>query len=99
MEDRKFTLVAGTVERYDDLDSGETRLRVPFDILDNAGKIVLSKNESFALDTVSSDIRATLERHLEVFTSEAIAAEADKERQAALAQSDIVAEEISNITI
>lgn len=98
MEEPQFSLKVGAVERYDDLDSGETRLRVPFDIME--GKTVLSsKIESFPLATTTEEIKTTLKRHLDLFTSESASAEADKDRQDAIKQSDQVVEEISNFEL
>lgn len=114
MDEQKYTLKVGTAERYDDLDAGETRLRVPFMILepvvDEVGEpvleegkptfnVVLERNESFALGTPQENIVDTLKRHLEVFTAERAREAESKERQAQLDQADEVAGEISNITI
>lgn len=98
MDEPKYTLKVGKAERYDDLDSGETRLRVPFQIM-SGEEVVLERNESFALGTSQEDIVATLTRHLEVFTAERAREEESKTRQAELDAADEVAGEISNITI
>ena len=98
MDDQKYTLKVGKAERYDDLDSGETRLRVPFQIL-SGEDVMLERNESFALGTPQEDIVETLKRHLEVFTAEQARAAELRERQAQLDASDAVAEDISNIII
>lgn len=109
-----YKLNVGTVERYEDLDAGETRLRVPFQIVepivDEVGEpvledgeptfnVLLERNESFPLGTSQDDIMATLKRHLEVFTAERAREEESKARQAQLDAADEVAGEISNITI
>jgi hypothetical protein len=98
MDEQKYTLKVGTAERYEDLDAGETRLRVPFQIL-SGEEVVLERNESFALGTPQEDIVDTLKRHLEVFTAERAREAESKEHQAQLDQADEVAGEISNITI
>lgn len=98
MDEQKFTLKVGTAERYDDLDAGETRLHVPFQIV-SGEEVVLERNESFPLGTSQDEVLATLKRHLEVFTAERAREAESKERQAQLDASDQVAGEISNITI
>lgn len=97
-ETETFSLKVGKAERYDDLDAGETRLRVPFQIA-SGEEVMLERNESFALSASQEDIVATLTRHLEVFTAERAREAESKARQAQLNAADEVAEEISNITI
>ena len=94
-----FTLKVGKAETYQDIEQNETRLRVPFEILNEAGEVVEVRNESFALGTPIEEVQETLQRHLTVYTEDHIRYEAGKEQQANLDAAGALAEEISNITI
>ena len=110
-----FTLKAGKAEQYQDIEQDETRLRVPFQILapelDAEGEPVLDENgdpstivmteriESFPLTATVAQVKETLQRHLDVYTEDYERHEATKERQAALDQSQEVAEEITGLTL
>lgn len=94
-----FTLKVGKAETYQDIEQGETRLRVPFEILNEGGEVVEVRNESFPLGAEADAIKEVLQRHLTVYTEDHNRYEAGKETQAALEQAGALAEEISNITI
>lgn len=92
-----FTLKTGQATQY--LDGGTTLLRVPFDIINEAGAVVHSMAQSFPLNTTAEEIKAALAEHLRVYTEDHARFEAGKEQQAALEASAAVAQEISNVTI
>lgn len=94
-----FTLKVGTAETYQDIEQNETRLRIPFEIVNETGEVVEVRNESFALGTSADEVKETLQRHLTVYTEDHVRYEAGKARQASLDKSQVLAEEISNITI
>jgi hypothetical protein len=101
-EEAKFSLMVGTAERYEDIDARETRIRVPFEIIDistKKGTVVMRHIESFPLATPAKDIRETLKRHLDVFIADLERHEANKERDAAVQQSQKAVEDISNLVI
>lgn len=93
-----FTLKTGLAGQQLNPD-GVTVLAVPFEILDETGTVVQAMTESFPLTTTTDEVRAALERHLEVFTEDHARHEEVKEHQDALDASAVVAEEITNITI
>lgn len=93
-----YTLKVGNAEQYLDIEQNETRLRVPFQILDGE-TVVLERNESFPLTTSQEEITATLKRHLTVVTDEKAREEESKERQAAHDNAEAVAGSISNLVI
>jgi hypothetical protein len=98
----KFKLKVGTAERYEDIDARETRIRVPFEITDASttkGAVVMRHIESFPLATPAKEIRETLKRHLDVFIADRERHEANKERDAAVQQSQKAVEDISNLVI
>jgi hypothetical protein len=97
-----FSLKVGIAERYEDMDARETRLRVPFQIIDGStkkGVVAVERIESFPLATTAKDIRQTLKRHLDVFTAEYARHEANKEQEAAVQHLQAVVEDISNLVI
>lgn len=94
-----FTLKVGKAENYKDIEQDEDRLRVPFEILNTDGEVVEVRNESFPLGTSTEEVKETLNRHLTVYTEDHIRYEENKSRQTALDASQVLAEEISNITI
>jgi hypothetical protein len=91
-----FTLKTGKAENYLDTGSSETRLRVPFSILDQEGGVATERIESFPITATPSEVEETLKRHLDVFTQDWQRYEAGKARQEALNQSQQLADEISN---
>jgi hypothetical protein len=94
-----FTLKVGQAENYQDIEQNETRLRVPFSIVDEAGTVVTERIDSFPITTSKVEVEATLKRHLDVYTEDHERFEAGKAHQEALDQSQSLAEEISNKTI
>jgi hypothetical protein len=94
-----FTLKVGTVETYQDIEQNETRLRVPFQILDGEGALQTELAESFSLGTGEEEIKETLARHLAVFSEDFDRHEAGKAHQEALDQSQEVAGSISGLTL
>jgi hypothetical protein len=110
-----FSLKVGQAEQYLDIAQNETRIRVPFSIvepsldydekpiLDEDGNptfdVVEQRIESFPLLTTEEEVRETLQRHLAVFISEAEQAEANIARQAEHDHGQEVADSISNIEI
>jgi hypothetical protein len=94
-----FTLKVGTAEQYQDIEQGETRLRVPFQILDADGQVATERIESFPLTVKVLEVKETLKRHLDVYTEDHQRYEAGKEHQAHLDQSQDVADKISGLTL
>lgn len=93
-----FTLKVGTAETYLDHDSGNTMLRVPFEILD--GETVVSEQvHGFALGTSADDIKAAMQKALATYTEDHERYEANKERLAQEAAAQETVESISNLTI
>jgi hypothetical protein len=92
-------LKVGQAEQYQDIDQNETRLRVPFTVLNEAGELVEERNESFPISATVTEVRETLQRHLTVIEEDLTRHEANKERDAQLAQSQEVAAAISGITL
>ena len=74
-----FTLKVGKAEQYQDIDANETRLRVPFEIVDAEGVVVNALNESFPITATLPEVEDALKRHLEVFTQDSERFEANKE--------------------
>jgi hypothetical protein len=94
-----FTLKVGIAETYQDIEQRETRLRVPFSIVDEAGAVVTERNESFPITATLTEVEETLKRHLDVYAADHERFEAGKAHQEALDQSQSLAGEISNKTI
>lgn len=94
-----FTLKVGQASNYDDLDQKETRIVVPFEIVDETGAVVNEQKQSFPLGTTEDEIRDALQRALAVYTEDHQRFEANKERQSQLDASQEVIANISNITI
>ena len=109
-----WTLKVGTAEQYQDIEQNETRLRVPFGVyrpvLDEneqpvveGGEAVLElveeRNESFPITASLAEVQEVLARQLAVIEEDHKRFEANKEREAALAQSQEVAASISGITL
>jgi hypothetical protein len=110
-----FTLKVGKAEQYQDIEQNETRLRVPFmilrpvidedsqPVLDDSGEaafeVMTERVESFPITAKLPEVEELLQRHLDVFTEDWQRFEDNKERQAALAQSQEVADKISNLTL
>lgn len=95
----KFTLKVGQAENYEDIEQKETRLRVPFSIVDETGAVATERIESFPLTATKEEVTETLQRHLTVYTEDHARFEAGKARQASLDQSQSLAGEISNTII
>ncbi len=94
-----FTLKVGKPEQYQDIEQSETRLRVPFQILDANGEVATERIESFPITAIVPEVEATLQRHLDVYTEDHQRYEAGREHQAHLDQSQEVIEEISGLTL
>lgn len=94
-----FTLTVGTAATYQDIDANETRIVVPFQIVDETGAVVNEQKQSFPLGTTEDEIRAALQQALAVYTEDSQRFEANKDRQANLDASQEVISSISNITI
>jgi hypothetical protein len=94
-----FTLKTGTAAHYDDTETGQTLLAVPFEIVDDAGVVVQALKESFDLNATAEDITAVLQRHLAVFTEDHQRHEGVRVAQEARDASAAEAEKISNITL
>lgn len=109
-----FKLKVGTAEQYQDIEQDETRLRVPFGVyrpvLDENEQPVVEEGEavlelveeridSFPITATKEEVQETLQRHLTVIEEDWKRFEANKEREAALAQSQEVAASISGITL
>jgi uncharacterized membrane protein len=94
-----WTLKVGNAEQYQDIDQNETRLRVPFKVFDENDVMVEERIDSFSITATKDEVQETLERHLAVIEEDHKRYEANKEREAALAQSQEVADTISGITI
>jgi hypothetical protein len=94
-----FTLKVGQAETYQDIEQRETRLRVPFSIVDEAGTVATERIESFPITATRAEVDETLKRHLEVYTADHERYEAGKAHQEALDQSQALAGEISNTII
>jgi hypothetical protein len=94
-----FTLKVGTASTYQDIDAKETRIVVPFEIVDEAGAVVNEQKQSFPLATTEEEITAALHQALTVYTDDHVRFEAGKAAQAGLEASEGVTAAISNITI
>lgn len=94
-----FTLKVSKAEQYLDIAENETRLKVPFQILDSVGEVAADRIESFPLLATEDEIRTTLERHLAVFIDEAERAVESMARQEAHDRAQEVVDSISNIEI
>ena len=92
-------LIVGTPTQYDDLDAKETRLDVPFQIVDDAGEILAERRQSFPLATSEEEIKEFLARALVVHKEDTERHEATKEHQAALDSSSEVAAKLQGITL
>jgi hypothetical protein len=94
-----FTLKVGQAENYQDIEANETRLRVPFTIVDETGAMVTERIDSFPITATQAEVEETLKRHLDVYTADHERYEASKAHQEALDQSQTLAEKISNKVI
>jgi hypothetical protein len=94
-----FSLKVGQAEQYHDIAQDETRLRVPFQILDAEGGVATERVESFPITVTLKEVEETLQRHLTVFAEDTERFEANAQRQADLDHAAEVASQISNITI
>lgn len=94
-----FSLKVGRAETYQDIEQNETRLRVPFKVFDENDVMVEERNESFPITATADEIRETLQRALTVIEEDHRRYEANKDREAALAQSQEVAASISGIIL
>ena len=94
-----FMLKVGKPEQYQDIEQNETRLRVPFQVLDEDGEVLTERIESFPISVKVSEVKETLKRHLDVYTDDHQRYEAGKEHQANLDQSQQVIDEISGLTL
>ena len=94
-----FTLKVGKAEHYQDIDQNETRLRVPFKVFDENDVLVEERVDSFPIAASKEEVQETLGRHLKVIEEDHKCYEANKDREAALAQSQEVADTISGITL
>ncbi len=90
-----FTLKVGQVETYDDIEQKETRLRVPFSIVDETGAVIAERIESFSVGVTQAHVEAVLKRHLDVYTEDHERFEAGKARQEDLDTAQQLAGEIS----
>ena len=94
-----WTLKVGTAEQYQDIEQNETRLRVPFKVFDENDVLVEERNESFPITASLAEVQEVLARQLTVIEEDHKRFEANKEREAALAQSQEVAASISGVTL
>lgn len=94
-----WTLKVGTAEQYQDIEQDETRLRVPFKVFDENDVMVEERVDSFPITASKDEVKETLARHLAVIEEDHKRFAANKEREAALAQSQEVAASISGITL
>ena len=94
-----FTLKVGQAAHYDDIEQKETRIVVPFEIVDETGTVINEQKQSFPISTTEAEIRETLQRALAVYTEDHERYEANKERQGQLDASHEIITNISNITL
>lgn len=94
-----FTLKSGTASTYQDIDAKETRIVVPYEILDASGTVVNEVKQSFPLSATEEEIKTALEQALTVYTDDHNRFEEGKVAQAVLEASTGVTAAISNITI
>jgi hypothetical protein len=94
-----FTLKVGKAETYQDIEQSETRLRVPFKVFDENDVLVEERNESFPITATLAEVQEVLKRQLEVIEEDHKRFAANKDREAALAQSQEVADSISGIIL
>lgn len=94
-----WTLKVGTAEQYQDIEQDETRLRVPFKVFDENDVMVEERIDSFPITASKEEVQETLARHLAVIEEDHKRYAANKDREAALAQSQEVAASISGITL
>lgn len=92
-------LIVGKVEQYQDYDSDQTLLRVPFQIVDDEGVQLMERHQSFPLTASQEEITEVLNRSLAVFKENTERYEAIKEHQANLDAASQVADVISGLEI
>jgi hypothetical protein len=92
-------LITGQAKQYSDPETGEPRIAIPFQIVDEDGKELFAHTESFPAETPLHDIRVVLERHLATYGDDAARHEQAKELQAKLDAGSETVSEISNITL
>lgn len=85
----------GQVEISVDPNSGVQFQRVPFEVCDDAGGVLMSRIQSFPLSASSAEIRADLVRAANVYRQDVERYEGTKELQAGIENASVVAEEIS----
>ena len=94
-----FKLKVGQARHYDDIEQKETRIVVPFEIVDESGAVVYEQKQSFPLTATEAQIREALQLALATYTEDHQRHEANKERQASLDAAQEVITSVSNITI
>lgn len=88
-----------TATQYQDIDSGQTLLTVPWEVTDEEGVVVHSGNQSFPLTVTADEVKVFLEQTLQVYQDDLARFEATQDFQAALDNATEVSAEISNLTI
>jgi hypothetical protein len=92
-------LQTGQAKQYDDPETGEPRVAIPFQIVDAEGTELFAHTESFPAETPLRDIRVVLERHLATYADDAARHEQAKALQEKLDAGAETVSDISNITL
>lgn len=92
-------LHVGEAITYQDIDSGESRIEVPYQIVTDDDVLLSEVRETFPLGTSATAIKEALARALDVYRDDTARYLATKNFQEQLDQSTVIAEEISHVTI
>lgn len=75
-------------------EDGSEFIDVAFDVVDEEGTVADSKHLAFPLDTSADDIQKDVAKYVSTYEADLTSKEANKERNAMLAQADATIEEI-----
>ncbi|MEK7992896.1 MAG: hypothetical protein AAB403_03730 [Planctomycetota bacterium] len=92
-------LIVGTVDQYLDIDSGQTLLRVPYQIVDENGVQLTERIQSFPLGATLSEVETALQQALQVYRDDVVRYEEAQVFQAQLDSASQVGEDISGLEI